>query len=24
MTPAEQVLWDALRERRLNGLRFRK
>jgi very-short-patch-repair endonuclease len=23
MTPAEQILWDALRERKLNGLRFR-
>ena len=24
MTPAEMVLWEALRERRLNGLRFRR
>ncbi|MGI4792030.1 MAG: endonuclease domain-containing protein [Janthinobacterium lividum] len=24
MTPAEQVLWEALRDRRLNGLRFRR
>jgi len=24
MTPAEEVLWEALRERRLNGLRFRR
>jgi len=23
MTPAEQVLWEALREKRLDGLRFR-
>ncbi len=24
MTPAEQALWEALRERRLDGLRFRR
>ena len=24
MTPAEEVLWEALRDRRLNGLRFRR
>ncbi len=24
MTPAEQVLWEALRDKRLNGLKFRR